>query len=223
MVVDLLLGLPGQRPGGLVLTVLYFAGAGSGALVVGLTYAMVGVAWPWASLPLQAGSALLRGIPPLLLLFLLAEVSDLTTGGAGLVALLLYSFSHVGEIFRAFLASYPHHLSEQARLMGIGPIGEWIGLRAPWTLWRAWDGITTHWISLLKDTGALVVLGIGELTTVAKVLSEAPGSYERWVAVLVLAGALYLAATLALIKFLPLVLGKLGPSGGGGAMIGGDV
>jgi len=85
------------------------------------------------------------------------------------------------------------------------------------------DWITTHWISLLKDTGALVVLGIGELTTVAKVLSQAPGSYERWVTVLVLAGALYLAATLALFKFLPLVLGKLGPSGGGGAMIDGNV
>lgn len=209
MVVNLLVGFPGQQPGGLVLTVLYFLAAGSGAVLAGFAYAVVCATMPRWSLPLQALSSLLRGIPLLLLVFLSAHVSGLSTGAAGLVALLLYSYAHVGEIFRSFLVSYPEHMSEQARVMGITPARELLRLRMPWTLWRAWDAVTTHWVSLLKDTGALVVLSIGEMTTVAKMLSEAPGSSQQWVAVLVLVGAFYLAATLALIRIIQLTAGQL--------------
>jgi polar amino acid transport system permease protein len=202
MIENLLLGLPGERPGGLVLTILYAVAAGWGALVLGLVYATIGVMMPRASLPLQAASAFLRGIPLLLLIFLLAQLSSLTVGVAGLVALLIYSFAHVGEVLRSFLASYPVNLSDQARVMGINPVREWLGLRIPWTLRHAWGAVGTHWVSLLKDTGAVVVLGIGELTTVAKALSETPASANHWVTVLVSAAALYLAATLTLIQLL---------------------
>lgn len=209
MVMNLLIGLPGQRPGGLLLTGLYFMAAGSGALVVGFVYAAVGVILPRASLLLQAGSAFLRGIPLLLLVFLLTQIPHLPVEGAGLAALLLYSFSYVGEILRSFLASYPRYLSDQARVIGMGPVRAWFQLCVPWTLCRAWGAVVTHWISLLKDTGALVVLGIGELTTVAKMISEAPGSYERWVMVLVGASLLYLIATLALVQILQIGVGRL--------------
>jgi len=94
--------------------------------------------------------------------------------------------------------------------MGIAPAREWLQLRAPWALWRAWGAILTFWVSLLKDTGALVVLGIGELTTVSKVLSETAPTFERWVTVLVFGAALYLWATLALIRGLRFAPGKLG-------------
>jgi ABC-type amino acid transport system permease subunit len=79
----------------------------------------------------------------------------------------------------------------------------------PWMLWRSWTALITHWVSLLKDTGALVVLGIGELTTTAKVLSEAAASFEQWATILIVAAGLYLVATLALIQFVPFVAGKL--------------
>jgi ABC-type amino acid transport system permease subunit len=210
VVVSLLIGLPGDRPGGLVLTVLYFIASGLGALVVGFAYAAVGVTLPRASLPLQVVSALLRGVPLLLLVFVLAHVPWLSMGAAGLTALFLYSFAHVGETLRSFLASYPRSLSEQARIIGLRPVREWLELRTPWTLWRAWAALLTHWVSLLKDTGALVILGIGELTTVAKVLSELEASYEWWATVLVSAAMLYLGATLALIRALSVAPGRLG-------------
>jgi ABC-type amino acid transport system permease subunit len=210
VVVSLLFGLPGDRPGGLVLTVLYFIASGVGALVAGFAYAAVGVTLPRASLPLQVVSALLRGVPLLLLVFVLTHVPWLSTSAAGLAALFLYSFAHVGETLRSFLASYPHYLSEQARIIGLGPVREWLELRTPWTLWRAWGALLTHWVSLLKDTGALVVLGIGELTTVAKVLSELDASYEWWATVLISAAMLYLGATLALIWALYVAPGRLG-------------
>ena len=55
----------------------------------------------------------------------------------------------------------------------------------------------------------LVVLGIGELTTTAKLLSEASPSFRQWAIILIVAASLYLAATLALIKFMPWAAGKL--------------
>jgi ABC-type amino acid transport system permease subunit len=200
MVVNLLIGLPGDRPGGLILTVLYFLAAGSGALLAGFAYATMGVMLPRASLPLQALSAFLRGIPLLLLVFLLAQLSGFPLGAAGLAALMLYSFAHVGEVLRSFLASYPAYLAEQACVIGIPPVSEWIQLRLPWTLGQAWSAVATHWVSLLKDTGALVVLGVGELTTVAKAVSETPATYDQWGIVLVWAAALYLLATFTLIR-----------------------
>jgi ABC-type amino acid transport system permease subunit len=209
MTANLLIGLPGDRPGGLLLTILIFFASGLAALVLGFIYATTAAANPRASLPLQAGSAVLRGVPLLLLIFMLAHVPGLSMHVAGFLALVLYSFSHVGEVIRSFIAAYPRSQREQARLMGLRAASEWFQLRAPWTLWRSWNALFTHWVSLLKDTGALVLLGIGELTTVAKILSEQQASFERWIAVLLLAGALYLGATMVLIRVLQRVPGRL--------------
>lgn len=205
MVEQLLIGLPNDRPGGLALTVPVFVLAAGGAVVLGLAYAAACVALPRASLPLQAGAAALRGVPVLLLVFFAAQLTALPVVAAGLVALVLYSLAHVGEILRSFLAAYPSDCAEQARAMGIGPVREWLHLRAPRTLGYALYALATHWISLLKDTGALIVLGIGELTTVAKVLSESDPSFDRWATVLGAAAGIYLATTLGLIQLINLV------------------
>jgi polar amino acid transport system permease protein len=205
VVEQLLIGLPNDRPGGLVLTVVLFVLAAGGAVVLGLAYAAACVALPRASLPLQAGAAVLRGVPVLLLVFFAGHLTALPVVGAGLVALVLYSLAHVGEILRSFLGAYPSDCAEQARAMGIGPVREWLQLRAPRTLGYALYALATHWISLLKDTGALIVLGIGELTTVAKVLSDSDPSFEGWATVLGAAAGIYLATTLALIQLLNVV------------------
>jgi len=63
MVINLLIGFPGDRPGGLVLTIIYFVASGLAAIIAGFAYAAAGVALARASLPLQAASAVLRGIP----------------------------------------------------------------------------------------------------------------------------------------------------------------
>ena len=205
MVMNLLFGFPGDRPGGLLLTLIYALGSGAIGLATGLAYASIGVMWQRASLALQAASAFLRGVPLLLLIFLTAHQAGLPSASAGLLALSLYSFAHVGEILRSFLAAYPAHLADQARVIGIFPLWEWLTLRIPWTLRHAWAAVSTHWISLLKDTGALVILGVGELTTVAKALGETPANYDRWTIVFALAAALYLLVTFALIRILRLL------------------
>jgi ABC-type amino acid transport system permease subunit len=202
MIVDLLIGLPGDRPGGLCLTILCFLASALVAALVGMGYAAVCVAWPKGSLVLQAMVAFLRGVPLLLLVFLLAQLLPLGIGVAAMVGLVLYSFSHVCEVLRSFLAAYPRPLREQATVIGLGPAREGLLLRVPRTIGYSLDALGTHWVSLLKDTGALVVLSVGELTTVAKTLSDSTASPVLWIQVMTAAAVLYLGATLVLLAVL---------------------
>jgi ABC-type amino acid transport system permease subunit len=201
VILNLIFGLPDQRPGGLVLTLIVALGSGVSAALLGIVYASACVRLPRTSLALQAALAILRGVPLLLLIFVLGQTTRLTLPAAGFLALVLYSLSHIGETFRSFLAQYPAPMTDQARLLGIGPMREWLTFRLPWTFRRSLDALATHWISLLKDTGALVVLGIGELTTVTKVLSER-GSLAEWRTVVLTAGLLYLVTAIVLIRAL---------------------
>jgi polar amino acid transport system permease protein len=204
MVVDLLVGLPGQRPGGLLLTLLMTVASAAAAVALGVMYATICVHLPRISLILQAAFAVLRGIPLLLLVFALAQLTSLPLPVGGFVALLAYSLCHVGETLRGYLSAYPRILREQSRLLCVGWVREWTGLRLPWTLRRSLDALATHWIDLLKDTGALTILGIGELTTVARLLSE-QASFNEWRLVLSVAALLYLGTTFTLTQLVKLV------------------
>jgi len=210
VVLDLLIGLPGDRPGGLLLSVLLGLGAGAAALALGFAYAAACSAGRAFGLPLQGVSALLRGIPLILLAFGVAELVSVPLALAGLLALTLYSLSHTGEILRGFLAAYPAENAAQARVMGIGPIREWVTLRIPHVLRDALGALQTHWISLLKDSGALVVIGVGELTTTAKLLTDRSADTGYWLGVLGLAAGFYLLTTLALIAAVRRIGGPVG-------------
>ncbi len=209
----LLVGLPNQQPGGLLLSILTGVGSGVGAVLVGALYATLCVEAPRIGLGLQAALAVLRGVPVLLLMFVLAQAPILSPWMAGLLALFLYSLSQVGETLRSFLSAYPAVMRDQAQLMGLGFFREWAQLRLPWTFSRSLDALGTHWISLLKDTGALTVLGIGELTTVARILSE-QASVRDWGLVLATAAVMYLGAVIALIRALRFVRGRCSFGGG---------
>jgi ABC-type amino acid transport system permease subunit len=208
MIVDLLIGLPAQRPGGILLTALIAAGAASGALLLGIIYATICVRLPWLSLGLQAPLAVARGVPLLLLIFAIGQLTTLPLIVTGYLAVLLYSLCHVGETLRGFMAAYPRALADQARVLGYGWLRDWALLRLPWTLRSSLDALATHWISLLKDTGALTVLGIGELTTVASTLGQT-SDVADWELIISLAGLIYLSTAVILIQSLELLRRKL--------------
>ena len=192
---------------------MLFAASAVGAVGLGYLYAAVNVAFPRAALLLQCATAVVRGIPLLLLAFLLVNLPTLSALGAGVLALVLYSFSHVSEVLRGFLAAYPATLGEQTRVMAVGPLHDWFGLRLQWTVRQALPALLTHWVSLLKDTGALVVLGIGELTTVVKLLGESSRDLGEWAFVLGAGALLYLAATFTLIYVVEALARGLGRAG----------
>jgi ABC-type amino acid transport system permease subunit len=208
----LVFGLPGERPGGLMLTVLAFLGAAGGGFVLGGLYAVACVAMPSTSWALMAGATLFRGVPPILLVFALAHLSVFSPVVAGIAGLVLYSFSHTGETLRAYLVIYPRPLADAARVAGFHPIVDWPFLRLGWSVRQGMSALTTHWISLLKDTGALVILGIGELSTTAKLISESTANLATWTAALGTAAVLYMLATIALLGILNAVHATLNPS-----------
>lgn len=208
MITDLLIGLPAQRPGGIVLTLILTVSSASGAMVLGVVYAIVCVRFPLISLGLQAALAVMRGVPLLLLVFALGQLTSLPLVVTGYLALLLYSLCHVGETLRGFLASYPRELRDQSRVLGHGWGQDWVLLRLQWTLTHSMDALATHWISLLKDTGALAVLAIGELTTVATTLSL-NSDVSQWELIITVSGVIYLTLTVILIQSLELFRRKL--------------
>jgi ABC-type amino acid transport system permease subunit len=152
--------------------------------------------------------AFMRGIPLLVLVFMAGTGTPLPLVVAGFLALCLYSVCHVGEILRGFLGSYPRLLRDQARLTGLSVPAEWISLRVPWALRRSLAALGTHWISLYKDTGALTVLAIGELTTIVQLLSQSV-STERWLGILARAAVLYLITSLIIAATLRILMRKL--------------
>lgn len=211
MITDLLIGLPAQRPGGIVLTLILAVSSATGAMVLGVVYAVVCVRFPLISLGLQAALAVMRGVPLLLLVFALGQLTSLPLTVTGYLALLLYSLCHVGETLRGFLASYPRELRDQSRVLGHGWGRDWVVLRLRWTLTHSMDALATHWISLLKDTGALAVLAIGELTTVATTLSL-NSDVSQWELIITVSGVIYLTLTVILIQSLELFRRKLPPT-----------
>lgn len=204
MIRELLIGFPGQRPGGLLLTLMLAVGAGACAVLLGACYAVICVQVPTLGLILQCALAVVRGVPLLLLAFALGQATTLPLVAAGFLALVAYSTSHVGETLRSFLRAYPVSSRDQARIFAISRTRELVAFRLPWAFRRALDALGTHWISLLKDTGALTVLGIAELTTEAHSLSE-QADIHGWALIIATAAVLYLGSALVLMGLIRLV------------------
>ncbi len=197
----LLLGYPGHRPGGLLLSVL-LAGGGIGAgLMIALLLGPV----------LESRSALLRrisemyvqvvrGLPLILLLLLIHQILGiarrsgipLSTGTSALVALAVYSSAYQATIVRAGLRSVPVDLIESARLVGSSGWQVYWRIRLRYTLHVMLPAFTGQAISLFKDTSVVVILGVAELMTVAgTVLGSDVRNASHWVGLYLLVGMSY--------------------------------
>ncbi|MBI3241198.1 MAG: ABC transporter permease subunit [Chloroflexi bacterium] len=202
---NLLFGFPGQRPGGLVLSLLISALAiGSGFLLA----LFVGAGRASSVAPARRLTALyvevLRGLPLVLLLLLIHQVIggrrfglDFSPLTSTLAALTLYTSAYQAEIVRAGLAAVPPTLIDSARLMGANRWQIFFFVRLRYALRVMLPAFTGQAISLFKDSSVVVVLGVGELMTVAR---SALGSDIRnsiyWVPVYFTVGLMYAAVAL---------------------------
>jgi His/Glu/Gln/Arg/opine family amino acid ABC transporter permease subunit len=201
----LLFGFPGQRPGGLALSLLISVvalGAGFGvALVVG-TARLSGPAWVRQAARVYVN--VFRGLPLLLLLLLIHQFVggarfglDFSPMTSTLIALTLYASAYQAEIVRAGLEAVPPQLMDSARLMGAGPWQRFIFVRLRYALQTMLPAFTGQAITLFKDSSVVLVLGVGDLMTVAR---AALGSNVQhsvyWVPVYLLVGLLYAGVAL---------------------------
>ncbi len=204
---NLLFGFPDQRPGGLTLSVFIAALAiGAGFVLALIVGAGRSSRW-WIARQLAAVYVeVFRGLPLLLLLLLIHQVLggkrfglDFSPLTSALMALALYTSAYQAEIVRTGLAAVPQEVIDSARLMGAGRWQMFFLVRLRYALRVMLPAFTGQAISLFKDSSVVVVLGVGELMTMAR---SALGSDVRnaayWVPVYMCVGLLYAGVALAI-------------------------
>jgi len=204
---NLLFGFPGQRPGGLTLSVLL------AVFAVGLGFAIAnlignGAESRWRSLRwlCRLYVEVFRGIPLLLLLLLIYQAAGslrfsqgITPRGAALIALTLYSAAYQAEIVRAGLRSVPVELVESARTMGSNPWHAHRSVKLRYAVRVMLPAFTGQAISLFKDTSVVIILGVAELMTVARVtLGGDVTNAPYWVPLYMAVGLLYFTVAFSL-------------------------
>lgn len=204
---NLLVGFPNQRPGGLLLSIL-ISGA---ALILGLGLALVvgaaGASKHWLLCRLSALYVeVLRGLPLLLLLLLIHQgiggqrfglnFSPLTSA---IVTLTLYTSAYQAEVVRAGLLAVPKELVESGRLLGAGSWRTFFRIRLRFTFYKMLPGFVNETITLFKDSSVVVVLGVGELMTVARAtLGSNIRNAIYWLPLYLLVGLLYAIVALGI-------------------------
>lgn len=200
---ELLIGFPNNRPGGLLLTVLLtgaslLVGTGFGAIAGAAHHSRFRVVRFVASLWVQV----IRGIPLLVQLVVVH-----TTLGAGripgitfqtsalesaFVTLVLYTSAYQGDVIRAGIAAVPKSQIDDARILGASSFGLLRTLLLPTSFRVMRPALITQAITVFKDSSVVVVLGVADLTTTARIaLGGDVGNAPFWVATYLLVGALY--------------------------------
>ncbi|GGG17075.1 ABC transporter permease [Rhizobium wenxiniae] len=159
------------------LTTLQTAGA---SLVLGIGLGLCGAAAKRASsraIRSFAGAytTIVRGVPELLIILILyfggtAALSalfghyvEVDAFSAGVFALTIVFGAYATEVFRAAIQSIPAGQIEAARALGLSRISIWLLIILP-QMWRyALPGLGNLWLTLLKDTALISVVGLDDL------------------------------------------------------------
>lgn len=204
---NLLIGFPNHRPGGLVMTVILSALG----LSIGMALSVfVGSAQQARYRILRALARayvqVFRGIPLVLLLLLLHNL--LATGKlgfttstfvAGVITLTLYASAYQADIIASGIRSVPTQLIADARVMGASPRQAYLRVSLPYGLRIMRPALLSQAITLVKDSSAVVVLSIADLTTTAGlVLGTSVENAPFWVATYLAVGLLYFMVAFAL-------------------------
>jgi general L-amino acid transport system permease protein len=197
---NLLVGFPGHRPGGMLMSIILAVTAnGLGfilAILVGIGYQSHIKTIRWAS---RLYIEIFRGLPLILLLLIMYLIVgsrrfgiDLSPRAAALTALALYSGAYQAEIVRSGLRSVPMELIDAARVMGSRPFQVLMLVKMRYTLRVMAPAFVGQAISLFKDTSVVVIIGVAELTTVARsVLGSDVANTTFWVSLYLFVGFLY--------------------------------
>ncbi|MDB6454942.1 amino acid ABC transporter permease [Falsirhodobacter sp. 20TX0035] len=170
--------LIGQYPngplGGLAMTIIVAVLSILMSFPIAVAFAMARLsAFGW----LRAASAglvnLVRGIPLLMLIFWCYFVIPIMTGYAVsgfwtlVCALTIYEAAYLSEVIRAGMASVPKGQTEAARSLGGGYFLTMRGVILPQALFNVLPGITSQFISTIKETSLGYVIAVNELTFAA--------------------------------------------------------
>ncbi|TCQ98020.1 ABC transporter permease subunit [Neorhizobium sp. JUb45] len=200
-------GFAGQLVAGASTTL----GLATTSLVFGVAVGLCGAIAKQSDVAMIRAAAILyttviRGIPELLIILILyfggtvaltalagryAEINAFTSG---VFALSLVFGAYATEVFRAAIRAVPHGQIEAARALGLPSVLIWRFVILP-QMWRhALPGLGNLWLTLLKDTALVSVVGLEDLMRKTGI---AAGATHDPLTFYCAAAAIYLAFTSA--------------------------
>ncbi|MGV3278829.1 amino acid ABC transporter permease [Rickettsiales bacterium LUAb2] len=125
-------------------------------------------------------TGVVRGIPELLIIFLiffvLSDLVDIIANSlqlninaivikiiASIVALGLIEGCYLTEILRGGVSTIPYGQIEAAEALGMSKFNIFIRIVMPQLISYCWDGISNIWLSCIKDSSLIMVLGVTDL------------------------------------------------------------
>jgi arginine transport system permease protein len=180
------------------------------SLVLGLALSLIFVAletskWQWVAKPTTVFLTLLRGLPEILVVFLIyfgtPEVLELITGefielgpfGCGVVALSMIFSAYASQSLRGAILAIPIGQWESGAALGLSRGYTFLNIVMP-QVWRhALPGLSNQWLVLLKDTALVSLIGVHDLMRQTELINTRTHEPFTWYG---LAALIYLAITL---------------------------
>ncbi len=187
----LIFGLPHAQPGGLVLTWLLFLSTIAFSIPLSYILACVARQMPAIGQVVSPIFTVLRGIPPLVVIFVIDHFFPLEIFQKGALALIIYSMSHLFPILYKYICLYPKELIWVESVHNISPLRCYAWLWAPWVFDKSFPAIHTHMVSLFKDTSIVILIGMLELSAVTTLLSSRAYQFYDWIEIFFLCSILY--------------------------------
>ena len=197
---NLLFGFPGQRPGGLLMSLLLaISSLGAGFALSVWVGAGSGSSRRLIKWSCKAYVEIFRGIPLILLLVLIHQVIggrrfglDLNPTAAALISLTLYSSAYQAEIVHSGLRAVPSQIIDSARLVGGSKMQVFLRVKLRYALRVMLPALVGQAISLFKDTSVVLVIAVPDLMTIARsVLGSDVRNLTHWVSLYLVVGLLY--------------------------------
>jgi len=174
---------------------LLTVGVSLAALAVAILLGLLGAVAKLSGRPLLVGLAtlyttLVRGIPELVLMLLIfyggtiglnhllaatgsKSSVDINPFLAGVLTIGFIYGAYMTETFRGAILSIPKGQMEAAWAFGMGPVRTFARITAPQMVRYALPGFTNNWLVLIKATALISLIGLKEMTYLAKQASAA--------------------------------------------------
>jgi arginine/ornithine transport system permease protein len=174
---------------------LLTVGVSLAALLVAIVLGLIGAAAKLSGRPVAVAVAtvyttLVRGIPELVLMLLIfyggtiglnnllealgsQRTVDINPFAAGVLTIGFIYGAYMTETFRGAILSIPHGQMEAAWAFGMGRLQTFLRITLPQMVRYALPGFTNNWLVLIKATALVSLIGLHEMTYLAKQASSA--------------------------------------------------
>lgn len=153
------------------------------------------------NIPAKIYIDVVRGVPLLVQIFFIyfgiGKILNLDRFVAGVVAISICYAAYLAEVFRAGIQAIPRGQTEAALSLGMTRFQVWRHIIIPQTVRLIAPPLVNDFISCLKDSSLVSIIGLRELTRAGtEYYSQHFVDFQTWF----LVGAIYLAITLSLTR-----------------------